>query len=390
MTWTICPREKCVGCGACANVCPKNAISLVPDKRGFLHPQIDENLCVKCSLCQKKCPVNNPVPGREIISVVGGWNRNQGTRKASTSGGVFSLLASCILKQGGAVVGVRWNDSFEPEHFMATSENEIEYFRGSKYVQSRTGMIYVETKKVLETGRKVLFSGTPCQIHALRLVLGKEYPNLFIVDLVCHGVPSYAFFYKHLNEVSKSHPEHITGVYLRRKDPCWDYSSVHIDFEGGQSYQELTMNDPYFCLFNKGYSLRESCHYCRYTNLQRVSDITLSDFWNYRPDSFKTRHFAKGISCILVNSDKGQALIKEIEPQLISKPSSIKKALKANKSLSEPFPFLPDNDSFWLDYENGVSIEKLKEKYMPGHFSIPKSFWIKRWIKGFLWLSPKK
>ena len=313
----ICDLSHCTGCGMCTNICPQKAITMENGGYGFVYPRINSDKCIKCGLCVKRCPAN---VDKQIIcnikNVYAAWNTAKRIRKKSSSGGVCSLLEKEILKDGGAAIGVKWNEKFCPEHTVALNEKQAEMFRSSKYVQSNTSDIYQKAKELLESGKKVLFVGTPCQISALKLFLGKDYNGLYTVDLICHGVPSYECFRKYLDEISEKYGKKINNVRLRYKAPYWDYSYVRIDFEDGTYYQKYTVDDPYFTLFNIGYSLRESCHSCRYTTVHREGDITLADFWGYQPSNLKMCNYNKGVSLIAVNTDKGEELFGRIKKQM--------------------------------------------------------------------------
>ena len=188
---TICEQNKCTGCGMCTNICPEQAIKLKEGLHGFVFPIIDESLCINCGLCEIKCPSNLEKQCRSTVQeVYAAWNHDKKVRKESSSGGIFTLIAEKLLEEGGVVAGVAWDEQFHPHHVMCDNVNDLEKLRGSKYSQSNTGDIYRIIKHELSTGRKVLFSGTPCQNAALKSYLGKDYYNLFMVDLVCHGVPS--------------------------------------------------------------------------------------------------------------------------------------------------------------------------------------------------------
>lgn len=321
----ICERNKCTGCGMCTNICPKNAIKMERDECGFYYPKINEERCITCTMCRKKCPAN--AEGNKessITSVYACWNKNKKIRKKSTSGGVFTLLAQNVIKAGGAVVGVRWDESFQPIHTIVENEQDIELLRGSKYVQSKTEDIYNKVKVLLDARRQVLFSGTPCQNAALRSFLGKDYDKLICIDLICHGVPPYDLFKRYLAERAKG--REIKNIVLRNKNPYWDYSEVKIEFSDNSKYEKDTIDDSYFTLFNFGYSLRSSCHDCQYTNLARWGDLTLADFWGYKPTTGKMLDYNKGISLVFTNTKKGENIFNSIKEKLNYEESTIEKA----------------------------------------------------------------
>lgn len=388
----ICDLRHCTGCGMCSNLCPKNAITMKKGEHGFTYPHIDGDKCINCGLCIKKCPANTEKQTEcTMKNVYAAWNVARDTRKKSTSGGVCSLLENEILKDGGAIVGVKWDADFHAKHSIAFDEQQAEMFRGSKYVQSDTGNIYIRVKELLENGKKVLFTGTPCQVDALKSFLGEDYSGLFTVDLVCHGVPSYDCFKRFLNEISGEYNKKITNVRLRYKSPYWDYCSVRIDFEDGTDYRKYTVDDPYFTLFNIGYSLRESCHTCKYTSSHREGDITLADFWGYQPSCFKMRNYNKGISVLAANSDKGIDLFDKIKNSLNFEAVSLEAAFKTNKSFSEPYAIAKEKlNDFWNDYDNGLSTDKLCKKYVTKPFRLPNLLFLRRLKKRYNWVIKRK
>ena len=383
----ICELNKCTGCGMCSNICPKQAIKMEEGKNGFIFPYIDNDLCIDCGICKSKCPSNTfKNKGTNVIKTYAGWNKNAAERKKSTSGGIFTVLAKKVIDDGGVVVGVAWDDSFTPRHVLIDTINGLERLQGSKYSQSNTGTIYRQVKDALNCGKKVLFSGTPCQNAALRMYLGKDYFNLLTIDLVCHGVPSNRMLLDYFNHFNKR----IVNVRLRYKDPYWDYCYVRIDFDEGKPYQELTINDDYFNLFNIGFSLRESCHECLYASTYRQSDITLADFWGYSAHSFKTRNYNRGTSLILVNSENGQKVIESIKNNIFIEEISLEKAKKGNKCLSESFKLDQTKlDAFWSDYNCGMNVHDLNEKYCAHTFVLPKHLWLRRLYNKYKWLIKK-
>ena len=197
----ITDKKDCCGCAACVQRCPKQCISLKEDGEGFLYPVVDESLCVGCGLCEKVCPIiNRPekLPVKEVLAVK---NRNEDERMASSSGGVFVALAKKVIDQGGVVFGAVFDENWEVKHTYAESMGGVRPMMGSKYVQSRIGDTFRQAEKFLKDGRKVLFTGSPCQITALHNYLRKDYPNLLSVDFLCHGVPSPGVWRRYLDEV---------------------------------------------------------------------------------------------------------------------------------------------------------------------------------------------
>ena len=193
-------KKNCCGCGACVQRCPKQCVTMQEDSEGFLYPKVDLSVCIDCHLCEKVCPIINQGEGHEPQAVYAAKNPNEKIRMQSSSGGVFTILAEKILDEGGVVFGAAFNDKWEVEHDFVERKDELAKFRGSKYVQSKIGKSYRNVETFLKEGRKVLFSGTPCQIAGLKKFLRKDYENLFTVDFICHGVPSPGVFRTYLQE----------------------------------------------------------------------------------------------------------------------------------------------------------------------------------------------
>lgn len=381
---SICPIERCTGCGMCSNICPKSAISMEIGVHDFVFPKIDSALCVDCGLCKNACPSNKVTTSNEnVLNVYAAWNKNKKIRSSSTSGGIFSVISKNIINHGGVVVGVAWNKEYHPYHVIIDNEKDLSKLQGSKYSQSITSDIYKKVKDLLVEDRKVLFSGTPCQNAALHSYLGRDYDNLYLIDVVCHGVPSNKMLDKYYSQFD----DVIKDVKLRYKDPYWDYTYVKIVFDNNSCYKQLTIYDPYFNLFNVGYSLRSSCHTCMYANTHRQSDITLADFWGFTAHSFATRNYNLGTSLVLINSRKGIRLFEEINDDIFFEESSIEVAKNGNKCLSEPF--IIDNEElncFWQDYESGMSVDELNNKYCANAFSLPKKLELRRMYHKWKWI----
>lgn len=386
---TVCDKKDCMGCGLCKNICPKKAISFEPLDNDFLYPVINQSLCVDCGKCVDLCPNNQKLKKNKFEKVVyGAWSKDKENRKTATSGGIFKELSNSVIKNGGVVAGVVWDNTHKAIHRIVDDEEDLYLFSGSKYVQSDTNDIFIQVKKHLDEGRTVLFSGTPCQVHAMSVFLNNRYKNIILVDLVCHGVPSQKMFEKYLLEQKSKYNSNIIKIEFRKKSPYWDFSKVNIQFENGSVYSNYTVDDTYFNLFNVGYSLRDSCHNCRYTNLDRQSDITLSDFWDFRPKKFKMRNYNYGVSCVIVNTQKGKDTVESILDNCVYDVSTLEEAKVSNKSLSEPYQVPIDKlNSFWTDYDSGMSVFDLDKKYTHNCFTIPKRQIYLRFRRKYNWLT---
>lgn len=304
------------------------------DEEGFLYPIVDQEVCIDCGLCEKVCPVLNQGEERKPLQVYAANNTNEEIRMQSSSGGVFTLLAETIIQEGGVVFGARFNDDWEVIHDYTETQEGLATFRGSKYVQSRIGDSYCQAEQFLKKGRKVLFSGTPCQIAGLNLFLRKEYNNLLTVDFICHGVPSPGVWKSYLEELialqgnrknsvlSHSKPiilnsiRDISRIEFRNKRLGWKKYSFALTLsvpDGHGTKNTVLLSEPYNeNIFMKGFLadlyLRPSCYACPAKCLKSGSDITVGDYWgiqNVMPEIDDD----KGICCLMVNTDKGGQLL---------------------------------------------------------------------------------
>ena len=290
-------KKDCCGCSACYNICPKKAISMQEDIEGFLYPIIDNNKCVKCNLCIKVCPILNNKKETKLSEVYGCKNKNVEEQKASSSGGVFSLLANYILDNNGIVFGASYNNKWEVIHKFIDKKDDLDSLRRSKYVQSDINNTYKQSKEFLDNNKFVLFCGTPCQIAGLKSFLNKDYEKLYCMDIFCHSVPSpkvWEIFLKQNFNIND-----IVSIDFRSKDFSWDNSYLKVILNNKKIYPHLPYyikfityfipNKYYMKLligfysisFRKGFlsSLysRPSCHTCVFKGTERYSDLTVYD-----------------------------------------------------------------------------------------------------------------
>ena len=341
----------CSGCAACYAACARKAISMQPDEEGFAYPHIDESLCVNCGLCARVCPSLNPKAPREPLYVYAAKAKDDALRMESSSGGIFSLLARQIISDGGIVYGaaIRGSD-LSVCHCSAENEEELSWLRGSKYVQSDIGDTYGNVRFQLDTGRKVLFSGTPCQVAALRNFLVRDYPNLVCVEVICHAVPSplawRKFLEKRAAELTKGRdserPEVVIDkrIFFRRKKYGWKRFSMSLRFASGTEYLLDLYTDTFLRGFLSELYNRPSCHECSVRELRSDADITLADYWNVH-QHFPEMDDDTGTSVILVNSEKGTALVNRIAPlcdMVVSGYTDIRRTNPAVYRSSPPHP----------------------------------------------------
>ena len=312
----------CSGCAACYSACVRKAISMMTDEEGFAYPHVDESLCVNCGLCERVCPSLHPKASREPLSVYAAKAKDDALRKESSSGGIFSLLARQIISDGGIVYGAAIRESdLSVCHCSAENEEELSWLRGSKYVQSDVGDTYGRVRSQLDAGRKVLFSGTPCQVAALRNFLARDYDNLICVEVICHAAPSPLAWKKFLEKraaaSAKGHdiarPEAVIDrrISFRRKNWGWKRYSLSLHFMNDKEYLLDLYTDTFLRGFLSELFNRPSCHQCSVRELRSGADITLGDYWNVH-QRFQEMDDDTGISVVLVNSEKGASLFNQV------------------------------------------------------------------------------
>lgn len=307
-------KNQCTGCEACAQVCPKHCILMTPDYEGFLYPHIDTTSCIECHRCEKVCPALVKTEEQEPLAVYGYQNRQEEIRLRSSSGGLFSALAEHVLLEGGIVFGAAFNDEWVVTHQYCEKVEGLVCFRGSKYVQSRMDNVFCEVKEMLQTGRKVLFTGTPCQVRGLLLFLHKSYDNLFTLDFVCHGVPSPGIWKRYFNEVTRKSCKKVSEINFREKRFFfgWNFFGFDILTNAGKCvWKTRGRENPYMMGFLENVYLRPSCYECPTKSLKSGSDITMGDFWNISQVA-PSLSDNRGTSLVLINTDKGKILFKAI------------------------------------------------------------------------------
>lgn len=353
----------CCGCSACANVCPKNCIEMISDNEGFLYPKVDKEKCVNCGLCEKVCPIiNKPqiIESNQVALAV--INKNINIRLNSSSGGVFTLLASEIIKNDGVVFGAVFSEDCKSVyHKSVQTLEELTALRGSKYVQSEIGNTYSQVKTFLENGKIVLFSGTPCQISGLYAFLNKEYENLFTCDFICHGVPSPLVWKNYVEMREQKAASKTQRTFFRHKKYGWKMYSVQFIFNNCTEYIQIINNDLYMRGFLADLYLRPSCYDCKFKGTNRPSDITLADFWgveNVCPEMYDD----KGTSLLLLNSKKGKELFALIADCTVNKEVDLNTAISFNSAAIKSVAIPKKRDDFFADLNN-IPTKRLFEKY---------------------------
>lgn len=306
-------------------------------------------------------------------------NNNASVRMVSSSGGVFTLIAEAVLAKGGAVFGAGWDENMQLKHICVEQPDQLAKLRGSKYVRSQLGGSYAKAKEMLEAGRPVLFTGTPCQIGGLRSYLKQDYPNLICQDIICHGAPMPQVWDKYLRFREAAAGAKATAVNFRDKSTGWSSYSVSMDFQNGATYRCSARTDPYMRAFLQDLTLCDSCYRCKFKTRQRQSDITLADFWGIQ-QILPTMHDDKGTSLVFVHSEKGIALLESLQDRLTLMEADTDMALNSNPSMLRSAAKPANRDDF-LQALNETNFQTLTEKYCPQPSFTQK---LKRKVKGLL------
>lgn len=333
----ICQNEPCTGCGLCASICPQQCISFVQKELGHLYPEIDQSACINCGKCAKYCPQNKPVDFHEPISAFAAWAKDSTEYESSTSGGAASLLANQTIAKGGVVYGVTVKPQVEIEFERITNYEGIIRTKGSKYVQSNVHKQFNNIKKDVESGKEVLFIGTPCQVAAVRKLFSYQPQNLLLVDLICHGVPSLHLLKEHVKSISN-----ITNISDLKFRTRKGLQFLIFDNSGSEIYNYLPWGnddskDFYYETFLDGYTYRNSCYQCKYACPERCSDITIGDFWGIDSKAEEQMQpHPNGLSLIMPITEKGIDAIEAIREKLNLYERPTHEAINGNEQLRHP------------------------------------------------------
>lgn len=337
----------CTGCSACEQVCPVKAISMTPDREGFLRPVVGES-CILCRKCEGVCPSGKPAEKPEPANAWAVWNRDEAVRGKSSSGGFFSVLAHHVLDRGGAVFGAVYDEDFHGvHHTCARTKEELAAMRGSKYVQSDLRDSFRQTKELLDQGTPVLFSGLPCQIAGLYAYLGGDRSGLTTCDLVCHGVPSPKVFREFITRLEEQQGSRVTSLTFKDKAKGWSAPHFTAEFASGARWSQLLNDTPYGRGFGMQLFLRPSCGQCEYTHTARPADFTLADFWGLDPSAELGTDREKGISMVLVGSEQGAELFRLLEGAFHKVARPLEEAVTGNPRLASPLTHNPKRGAFF-------------------------------------------
>lgn len=337
MSRVICSHDKCTGCTACRDVCPKQCITMRPDALDALRPVVDESICIDCGLCEKTCPNNRELSYKLPHKVWAAWSNDSDVRRTSASGGIACELYRYWIKNGGVATGVVY-DRDEGCHFiLLEKESDIKAVQNSKYTFSDTAGIYKVVKQKLQAGISVLFIGVPCQVAGLYGFLKKEYDNLTTVDIICHGMPPATYLEQHIKSIEDKKKEHTHQLFFR--DPkyyTYTFTFTLKNNKGKEFYKKKVLTrDNYQLGYHKALIYRENCYSCNYARKERISDLTIGDFsglGRFAPFEYDKHN----VSCILENTDKGAALLKKLKGTLSKYERPVSEAFEVEKQLKSP------------------------------------------------------
>lgn len=359
--------EKCTGCGACVQRCPKRCISWTQREFGFRYPQIDKDACVNCGLCEKVCPTDKALEVPVEQKVYAAVHKDTEVLAKSTSGGAFTAIADAIFAQGGIVYGAAMLDDMQVKHIRTTGKDDFEGLRSSKYLQSDTGTTYQMVEQDLKQGKFVLYSGTPCQIDGLKNFLGKDYETLYTVDIVCHGVGSQAYLDKYMDFARERYGK-IKALRFRSKEYAgWSCGGVVVVVDSSDCLKKIPYRDfdnYYYSYFLSGDIYRKSCYSCKYANTNRVGDFTLGDYWGVEALNLPLQT-ENGCSLLLVNNQHAMQLLDEIE-SLDRVETTVEQAAHCNKQLNAPSKLMDSRQNRIGEYES-MSGQQIQKEYLKNH-----------------------
>lgn len=351
----------CSGCGYCALACPAHAIGMKEDDNGFMRPVVAPQMCINCGKCAAHCPTITEK--REVVhpQVYAAVSKNEEALKRSSSGGAFFALAEQILSGNGAVYGAAFNEDFVLEHRRITDIAQIKPLMGSKYLQSNAYKVFPRVIQDLSEGMPVLFVGTPCQVAALRELAGDKYSKLFLVDFVCHGVPSPVLIRDHIKYVENYFRKKVVRYQPRSKMHATGHNELFV-FEDSKCDLRHPVTQAYKFIFYSSSSIRQSCSHCAFSNFARPGDLTIADFWGIER-SHPELQSPNGVSMVLVNTDKGHSLLSEISTMKMVEVSQLDIHMDKQPHLFRPIGIDPVKaDLFWSEYHR-YGWKYIAEKY---------------------------
>ena len=353
----LAPHERCTGCAACCNGCPKGAIRMIPDREGFLYPQVTDG-CVQCGHCTHICPVLKQREPRTEPAAFAVWNGDEDVRRRSTAGGAFSALAEYVLEGGGVVFGAALDDRLRVAHVAVKNAHELPRLRGAKPVQSDIGETYQQVRLYLDQGRQVLFSGAPCQVDGLYRYLGEHPERLVTCDVACSGVCSPGVWARLVSSMAYVKQHRPVAVEFCGKLSGDQERRFRVLFEGGGRYDAPAPKSELGRGLTRGLFLRPACYHCPYAGTDRTGDLTLA---NFAGGDLPVEEKRKGVSLLLINTAKG-AQIFDVLP-LHRQARTLEEAAACDAALRQP-PTLTEERSKFFDALEQLPFQQVRTRYL--------------------------
>lgn len=373
-------EKRCTGCMACVDVCPKRCISKNISQQGFFYTTIEENACIDCGKCGSVCPIQNKQANDTEQHLFAAYAKESSCRDGGSSGGAFECIARHFLKQGYAICGAAFDSKLQLKHRIVCHENDISPLLKSKYLQSDMSGIYAEILKKLKAGEKVFFCGTPCQVSALINSVPAAYrDHLRTADIICHGVPSQAMFDAYIRTIEQRQKAKIVGFTFRVKNNRYKHAhgfSYDLERNGSaKTIQGIYTQSTFYYAFKKYLIFRESCYDCQYTTKERVSDITLADFWGIEKYDFKGTT-DKGVSMLITNTENGEEIVNAISDAMIIKEFPLQYGINSNHCFTHSTKKPAKRDAI-LDLFEKEGWNAVEKQYLKGGNSIKnRLYWL--------------
>lgn len=363
MSISIVKNSACTGCLACMNCCPIQCISEEIDSCGFSYPKVNEEKCIECGQCEKICPlISNKNVSNGIQGIYAAWTNDHELRFMSTSGGIFSEIARKFVKTGGAVCAAAYDKNNDVKHVITHFETNISELAQSKYVQSQLGETLIEIRRLLAKGEKVLFVGTPCQVAAINNFCSEYSDRLYTIDFICRGVNSPKAYRAWISELERKHRALVKKIWFKYKDKGWKRSprNTLIEFNTGK---KIILRD-YYNSYMVGYLgpnlyIRPSCSDCMFKGENRVSDITLGDFWGVEPELDSD----EGTSMLLISTRKGRELFEAVSDNITAYEKKMDNVVKGNKCFNGSVTINRSSKCFLEAIDSEHSFSKLVNAY---------------------------
>lgn len=368
--------DLCTGCRLCEQICSHNAINIIQNEEGFLEACIDEASCVGCKLCQNRCPQNGSIEKNTVGLAFAVRLRDDTTLKDSASGGAFIGIAKAFISTGGYVAGVIYDNNWAAVYQITNDISGLKPMQSSKYLQADTGNIYSIIKEKLQKGEKVLFAGTSCQVAGLKGFLNKDYENLVTIDIICHGVTSPLMYREYVKWLEKKVNTKILSYNFRSKNRGWGlfYTYTYTSKGKIKEISKPMYVDPYYQVFLNGDAYRECCYRCKYASLERITDISIGDYWGIE-EEHPSFFSSKGVSSVLINTKKGSELFNVVKSDFFVIASKPDRIARHNDNLIKP---TYRNDLIRNSFYEGIKTDEnwfngVAEKYKPTFVSLIKA-----------------